>query len=200
MKELSKVLFVKGFNEVYPYISDPSRQFLIEIAAPADIHIYPALDIMEQIRKTKVIKSLSADTRIYVSCGVGEKLPIPTQYAPFIPTSKFRGAVRADFLDPYDDFKTVSWFEIFASGPTKETATANLMRNISTLPEYEYLLYAGHEEQNTLTGTYTYALYNQELLQRRSLDRIAQPYSSFNKITPIGYLTTKFIYGRDEQR
>ena len=193
---MHKVVFVKSYKPThYAFLSGGQKPLLPE---------HMMQDVPEwtkEIAESKVITSLITATDVCVSCGVGAEVkPIDTYFGPTV-KSNYYGAIRADFLDPYDDCKTISWFEIFATGATKEHATANLVRNIRVLPEYEYLLHS-YNEGGHFGGEYTYLLYNPEILQHRLLEQETirkQPYFKRCDISPIGYLTTKYAYDKKQK-
>lgn len=193
---MHKVIFVKSYKPThYAFLSGGQKPLLPE-------HLMQDVpEWTKEIAESKLIKSLTPATDVCVSCGVDTLgTPIDTFFGPAI-KSNYYGAIRADFLDPYNDCKTISWFEIFANGATKEHATANLVRNIKVLPEYEYLLHS-YNNGGQFDGQYTYFLYNPEILQHRLLQQkvlTQQPYYERCHVSPIGYLTTKFNYGHKQK-
>ena len=193
---MHKVVFVNNYKPTHYALLSGGQKPLLPEHMMQDVPEWT-----KEISESTLIKSLTTATDVCVSCGIGtDPRPIETHFEPS-DKGKYYGAIRADFLDPYDDCKTISWFEIFATGATKEHATANLVRNIRVLPEYEYLLHSYNNGKNW-TGEYTYFLYNHEILQRRLLEQKAATQQSYYRrcaVLPIGYLNTKYSYDQKQK-
>lgn len=138
--------------------------------------------------ESKLIKSLLPATDLYIWHTSGQ--------------SNENGVslkIGAKYLDPYNNLKSVSSLEFWATAPTHELAEYNLIRDINSLPEYDHLLYSVYTPDN-INGYYHYPLYNPWLMQYRNAQMrfigLGDPIDrrACAEIPAIGALTTRFSH------